>query len=41
MKKRPKKEPTLEDLAIFFILILMMSLTAISLLLIAFLSKGG
>ena len=38
MKKRPKQEPTLEDLAIFFILIIMMSLTAIGIVTIAFIS---
>lgn len=42
MKKRLKQEPTLKDLAIFFILILIVSMTALGLLTIAFLlSKEG
>lgn len=40
MKKRPKKtEPTLEDLAFMFIIILMMTATALCVMTILFMSS--
>jgi len=40
MKKRPKrKEPTLEDIAFMFIIILMMSVTALGVMTILFMSS--